>query len=133
MDRANSRRQISLRFGRSRLVTEKLREAIEENQIEITDPDEFNGIYWMKINSEYHWQVILFEAKVGNSDLELSRSPSSVIFDSGSSLIYIPTKEYLAITTEIYNHKVCSTSSEDNFIYCPCEPNLDSLNGYPTL
>ena len=32
-----------------------VQKAIEENQIEITDPDEFNGIYWMKINSEYHW------------------------------------------------------------------------------
>ena len=87
----------------------------------------------MKINSEYHWQVILFEAKIGDTQVELSKSPSSVILDSGSSLIYIPTKEFNSITTEIYTHKLCSKNTQDNFVYCPCDANLESLNAYPTI
>lgn len=77
-----------------------VQQAIEENQIQITD--DFDGIYWMKINSKYHWQVILFEAKIGNTSVTLEKpqvGEKSVIFDSGSSLIYIPTKEFLAITS----------------------------------
>jgi hypothetical protein len=87
----------------------------------------------MEINSEYHWQVVLFEAKIGENQVDLSETPSNVILDSGSSLIYIPTKEFTSITTQIYRHKLCSKNTKDNFIYCPCDANLDSLNAYPTI
>ena len=52
----------------------------------------------MKINSDYHWQVHIFEAKIGDKSVDLSASPSgynNIIFDSGSSLMYIPTKEFV--------------------------------------
>ena len=56
-----------------------------------------------------------------------------MIFDTGSSLIYIPTKEYVFITNEIFSTFVCTVNSEDGFTYCPCEPKLSSLDEFPTI
>ena len=104
---------------------------MKENKIETTD--DFDGIFWMKINSDYHWQVVLYEAQFGDKEVRLTNSPSSIIFDTGSSLIYIPTQEYIAITNMIFEFEICSLNKEDEFIYCPCSANLESLNAYPTL
>lgn len=47
-----------------------------------------NGIFWMNINSNYHWQVKMFNAKIGDKIINVSAP--NMIFDTGSSLNYIP-------------------------------------------
>jgi hypothetical protein len=46
----------------------------------------------MKINSDRHWQVGLYSAKINN--LSFSLTSKSILFDTGSSSIYLPTIEY---------------------------------------
>ena len=48
-----------------------------------------DGIFWMDINSQQHWQVSIFEAKIGNKTLSIKAK--NAIFDTGTSLLYFPT------------------------------------------
>ena len=67
-----------------------------------------DGIYWMDINSRFYWQVKLFSAKFGDVDIKITNPEKmDIIFDTGTSLIFVPTKEYLQIMGEIYKTKEC--------------------------
>jgi len=60
-----------------------------------------DGIYWMDINSDVHWQVKIYDAKIGDEVLHEAGSDYNMIFDSGSSLSYIPKKSYEIFLKEI--------------------------------
>ena len=62
--------------------------SIRDNKEETNKSDNPDGIYWMEINSQNHWEVVLFDARVNDSPVPISTS--KIIFDSGSSLIYLP-------------------------------------------
>ena len=49
-------------------------------------------ITWMYLTSEQYWQVPMREAKIGGRSMTLKSE--NAVFDSGSSLTYIPTKDY---------------------------------------
>ena len=91
--------------------------------------DAADGIYWMDINSKFYWQVRLYEAKVADS--ELSLSTKDVIFDTGSSLAFLPTKEYTAFINEVFKTKDCFKHATDDMLYCICEESTDE--GWPTI
>ena len=54
----------------------------------------------MKINSRYHWQVKLYQVKVDDTFLALTSK--KIIFDSGSSLIYLPSQEYNVFMNAVF-------------------------------
>ena len=54
-----------------------------------------DGIFWMNINSNSHWEVYLYEAKFGgSSNAKIETSVDRVVIDSGASLNYLPPLEY---------------------------------------
>jgi hypothetical protein len=53
----------------------------------------------MNIDSDFHWQVKIYNSKLGDNVLDISAN--KVIFDTGSSLNYIPTLEYKQILKQI--------------------------------
>ena len=52
-----------------------------------------DGIFWMNIQSNDHWAVKVYDASIGNKQLQFSAN--ELLFDSGASLNYIPNKTYL--------------------------------------
>ena len=88
-----------------------------------------DGIYWMDNNSKFYWQVKLYEAKV--ADAPLSLTTKDVIFDTGSSLTFLPTKEYTAFINEVFKTKDCFKHAKDDMLYCKCEDSFDE--GWPTV
>lgn len=83
--------QSRMQFGGydQTIIEQSLREAGKDSEKISDTPD---GIYWMDINSDVHWQVRLSQLKFGNDQLAIS--VYDVILDSGSSLNYLPTREY---------------------------------------
>ena len=51
-----------------------------------------DGIYWMDINSDVHWQVTIYDFRLGQD--EVGATVKNIIFDTGSSLVYIPEREW---------------------------------------
>lgn len=47
--------------------------------------------------------------------------------------MYIPTQEYIQVINAISAHDTCELNKDDQFIYCRCDKNLESLNAYPSL
>jgi len=88
-----------------------------------------DGIYWMDINSKFYWQVRLYEAKVAG--VPLSLTTEDVIFDTGSSLTFLPTKEYIAFINEVFRTQDCFKHAKDDMLYCKCKESTDE--GWPKL
>ena len=76
-----------------------------------------------------HWEVILYEAKIGETELPISSS--EIIFDSGSSLIYIPHLSYNVIIKEISKGKECNVEDSSGLFVCTCNGAEDS--SFPTI
>ena len=89
-----------------------------------------NGIYWMSINSDYHWQVPLYNATIGEKPINITAK--NIIFDTGSSLNYVPTAEFRQILNAILEVRDCDEKS-DGFYYCPCDLKNNLLENYPTV
>ena len=66
-----------------------VQKSIEENG---DNSESADGIFWMNIDSDYHWQVKIYNSTLEDKVLDLSAT--RMIFDTGSSLNYVPTKEY---------------------------------------
>lgn len=59
------------------------------------DPSLFTGdINWLSVTSSSQWQVAVDEVYIGRKELDLSKSSSYAVIDTGSSYILFP--EYLA-------------------------------------
>ena len=54
-----------------------------------------------------------------------------MIFDTGSSLAFLPTKEYTAFMNEVLTVKSCYKHTADDMLYCKCKETTDE--GWPTL
>ena len=55
-------------------------------------PSKEDDLKWLKLTSKSHWQVAFNSINVG--EIEIDIKAKDVIFDSGTSLTYIPTSEY---------------------------------------
>lgn len=82
------------------------------------------GIHWMKQNSKYHWQARLFAAKLGEEEMKLT--VPHVIFDTGTSLTYVPKVTYDYFIKQVSGTGYCYQDGAD--LYCDCENSK-----YPTL
>lgn len=81
-----------------------------------------DGVYWMKINSDIHWQVRIYDYKVGNQTF--GSSVKNLIFDTGSSLNYFPEREYNLFFAEIQKTKKCYFDPVEDLAFCDCK-NID--------
>lgn len=67
-------------------------------------------IAWMPIVSKTYWQMNMNESYFGNNTIKLNNFKA--IFDSGSSLSYIPTADFNQLLNIIYANGVsCSKDS----------------------
>ena len=57
-------------------------------------------IQWMNLTSKQYWQVSMQSASVGSSNISISMT--SVVFDSGASLMYIPSSDYTILYNAIF-------------------------------
>ena len=46
----------------------------------------------MEINSDVHWQVTIYDFRLDKD--EVGATVKNIIFDTGSSLVYIPEREW---------------------------------------
>jgi hypothetical protein len=86
----------------------------------------------MKLSSKSYWQVNLNSVTVGSAVIDLSIK--SLVFDSGASLMYVPTKDYRKLTTAIFaspNTASCSLDTSSGITFCDCTSIKDSR--YPTI
>ena len=88
-----------------------------------------NGIYWMKVNSQYHWQVQLLSAKA--DDTEMRISANNIFFDTGASLNYIPPLEHESFMNELKKRKTCDFDMAKDIHICDCESIEDT--DFPVL
>jgi len=51
-----------------------------------------DGIFWNEISSDIHWQIPIYKVKIELKEMEATAS--NVLFDTGSSLCYLPNSEY---------------------------------------
>lgn len=64
----------------------------EDEEYGLENKEAGDSIYWMNNNSNNHWGVVLYGARIGGAEIDLEYE--NLIFDSGASLIYIPMKSY---------------------------------------
>lgn len=88
-----------------------------------------DGVYWMRINSDIHWQVRIYDYKLGN--LSVGSSVKNIIFDTGSSLNYLPEREYKLFFAEVQKTKKCYFDPVEDLVFCDCK-NIDDPD-YPQL
>ena len=72
------------------IVEKSIQEAGQQSTMISDSPD---GIYWMEISSQSHWQVLLYNASFGTTNIKITTV--DLIFDSGSSMMYFPRNEYI--------------------------------------
>jgi hypothetical protein len=64
----------------------------------------------MPLTASTKWQVAFGGLLVGTTEITLTSS-KYVIFDSGSSLTYVPSNEYRAIIAEIKKNQDCNIAA----------------------
>jgi hypothetical protein len=101
-----------------------MRETGKAYQSQTATSEAPEGIYWMDINSDAHWQVRIYQAKTSNTSMNLS--VDNIIFDTGSSLCYLPPKEYKSFIAEVNKVKDCEFSSREELYFCQCNSVKDS-------
>ena len=69
-----------------------------------------------------HWQVGLRDAAIG--DTSIQKSVNDLIFDTGSSLCYMPNNDFKQFMAEIRKNTQCELYS-DGLIYCDCDSQDD--------
>ena len=52
-------------------------------------------VTWMELTSQQYWQVKLNKVQIGGENFTLTST--NAVFDSGSSLTYIPSKDYTTL------------------------------------
>jgi hypothetical protein len=125
---ADDRRKSVAHFGGydPKIVEESLRE-MKDRGIDTSGSE--GGIYWTAINSDVHWRVRLLDASVG--DRSWRPSVSDLIFDTGTSLNYMPEADYMIFTDEVKKNTNCNYLSQDDLVYCDCDSEEDKR--FPTL
>lgn len=64
-----------------------------------------DGIFWFNINSKVHWQANLYQVKVDEHEIKMR--VENLMFDSGSSLVVVPTNDYWQVMAHITKDKNC--------------------------
>jgi hypothetical protein len=59
---------------------------------------------FMPLTSNNHWQVAFRGVLIGMTEIQLTQS-KNVIFDTGTSLTYVPSNEYQLVIAEIKKNK----------------------------
>jgi len=77
----------------------------------------------MDLDSEYHWSVPLFDAQLVSEDLRVTAK--SIFFDSGSSVNYIPFKEFDWLLHFLKKRTKCVKDVAKDFHICDCESTED--------
>lgn len=107
---ADDRRRSFAHFGGydQKIVEESLKEQRDKG---IDTSGSSNGIYWVDITSDIHWQVRLRAASIGNTSIQVS--VMKLIFDTGSSLSYMPEQDYRDFMAELRRHTDCYYNSDE--------------------
>jgi hypothetical protein len=71
----------------------------------MTEQDLQNEINWAPVSSYYYWSTDIQSAKVG--EFRLPVSVNQVIYDSGASLCYLPTRDFKALIEEVTRDQKC--------------------------
>lgn len=97
----------------------------ESSWIEIGGYDSRGTIYWVDMVGEhYHWTVPM--PKVTLDGEEVSMRAKEATLDSGTSLTYVPEKDYDAILENIKRETECyEYESYPGFIFCSCKSAYD--------
>jgi hypothetical protein len=90
-------------------------------------PDQ-SALIWYPLTSVYHWQVGMSQVTCGTTSVSLTAS-KHVVFDSGTSLTYIPSQEYNQIFSIISAGRNCQPIN--SMQVCNCNGVSDS--SYPTI
>ena len=83
----------------------------------------------MDITSDVHWQVSIFDFRLGNEKIGVTNE--KIIFDTGSSLIYIPMREWNIFFDRIKHRKKCEYNENLGLFFCDCKDTNDP--DYPTF
>lgn len=96
----------------------------------MTDEEADAEIKWLPLVSKYYWMATFEKAEIGDEEWPIS--VDSIIFDSGSSINHIPTKEYnILLNTLTRDHKCKTVMNPLETYYCQCSGADDPT--YPTL
>ena len=96
----------------------------------LTDEDAEAEIRWLPLVSKYYWMTELTGASIAGEEWPIS--VDSIIFDSGSSINHIPTKEYNILLNVITRDHRCKTVLNPlETYYCECQGASD--DSFPTL
>lgn len=90
-------------------------------------------ICWMDVNSNNYWQVSFQYVLVNGASYNFTPSVSNFVFDSGSSLSYIPASDYTKLYGAITNNTSasCRVDASSGLTYCTCTSSSDPR--YPNI
>ena len=97
----------------------------------MTDEEVDGFIKWLPLVSDYYWMSEFEAASIDGERWPIS--VDSLIFDSGSSVNHIPTKEYNILLAAITKDHLCQTELIPYETYYHCECNGADDPTYPTL
>lgn len=99
--------------------------------VDIMTDEELDGeIKWLRLVSQYYWMAEFDSAEIDGEPWPIT--VNSLIFDSGSSINHIPTKEYNILLTEITKNHTCQVERIPyETYYCVCDGADD--DSFPTL
>ena len=101
-----------------------------KNAASFTDDEVDAEIRWLPLVSKYYWMAQFESAQIDGEDWPIS--VDSIIFDSGSSINHIPTKEYNILLNIITKDHKCKTVMNPlETYYCQCIGADDT--SFPTL
>lgn len=83
----------------------------------------------MDINSDVHWQVQIYDFKL--EDESIGATVTNIIFDTGSSLNYLPEREFKYFFAYIEYAKQCFFDPQEDLIFCDCTGTNDA--DYPVM
>lgn len=96
----------------------------------MTDEETDAEIRWLPLVSKYYWMAAFTKAEIGGEEWPIS--VDSIIFDSGSSINHIPTKEYnILLNVLTRDHKCKTVMNPLETYYCQCSGSDDIT--FPTL
>jgi hypothetical protein len=103
----------------------------DKSWIEFGGYDDSGTINWIEMQgTQYHWTVPMPKVMLDNT--EVSMTADEVILDSGTSLSYLPVKDYNKILQVIEQRTECfEYEAYPGFIFCDCQSASDSV--FPTI
>lgn len=96
----------------------------------MTDTELAAEIKWAPLSSYWYWSTYLEGVKVGNKSIPIS--VTQAVFDSGASLCYVPTQEYVELIKEITEGKNCWYVDTIDIV-CSCPLGERDYASYPTI